>query len=837
MHETEEVRDMVRVEIRENLEEMQDALLEMEQNAGDQGLVNQVFRCLHTVKGIADLVGFSTIAALAHEAESAVDLIREKKRIPTRTLFNLLFEVKDLVLGQLNSPDSECEKCAELTDRIGRYLTEGEPSDGAAPDKTEPVPEEMPELGDSTADTGESTAPSKEAAGGLPEDSAADPATQPESGDASDIGGDSSLEFPSADEFTELYANQNDSAGDSAKESFPDSGDGSSFVLNSGSGDAGESQLSSDATGAFSGPVPAEYVQDDPTSSAWLITLRPNSADYCDRLDPEAIFEDLRKLGPVHVFPLSGEDAACCPGWEVLVCSGGTENELLDMLFFAVDGASLHIAPIADPEGWLAEWRAAQEAGDSGGEAAETAAPSGESVQTFDEDLEPGVSGAEVVAEDHAAPGVVLAETASSNMMASNPPDESPHEPPSVSGGQSAQAAEFSQPVLAGGESGEGSSAGESRPSGGGSEPPSVKGAKGGPGGRRRQGRDDEGGGLRVSTEKLDQLIDLVGELVTAQSRLNQIAGKIGDQALFSVAEEFDRLGGALRDTTLGIQMVPFGTSFRKYRRLIQDICRERGVKAKLVSDGGATEIDRTVMSRLEEPLDILMELCMRRSIEPPESRLESGKSAEAQIHLSAEQSAGHVHIVLEDDGAGADDAFVQQALDGALRHIDAMRGSIERHDTAGNGSGHGLGFSIKLPLTLAIIEGLVVRSGEELFILPLAVVEECLELSREERGDGKRILNLRGEIVPYVRLRDWLDIKGAIPEIEQVVVTTGDGTRTGIAVDEVIGQQQTVIKQLGRVFSHVEELSGAAVQGDGSMAIILDIPLLTRMARSAMNS
>ena len=171
--------------------------------------------------------------------------------------------------------------------------------------------------------------------------------------------------------------------------------------------------------------------------------------------------------------------------------------------------------------------------------------------------------------------------------------------------------------------------------------------------------------------------------------------------------------------------------------------------------------------------------------------------------------------------------------MDVVKKSIDGLRGSVSINSTPGKGST----ITIKLPLTLAIIEGLQVRVGEEFFVIPLSLIVECVELTKTDRGEreGKKIINLRDEIVPYIRLRDWFHVPGERPEIEQIIITGGDGQHTGIAVDEVIGQQQTVIKNIGKIFGEVEEVSGATIKGDGTMALIIDIPSLVRNVQRHM--
>lgn len=374
---------------------------------------------------------------------------------------------------------------------------------------------------------------------------------------------------------------------------------------------------------------------------------------------------------------------------------------------------------------------------------------------------------------------------------------------------------------------------------------------------------------LRVTAAKLDKLVDLVGELVIIQSQLSQHAVDRNDPPLTLLSEGLDRLVEELRDTTLGVRMVPIGTTFSKFRRLVRDLTTELNKKVEFIPVGAATELDKTVIERLSDPLVHLLRNSMDHGIETPEKRLAAGKPEHGTIHLSAEHSAGEVLIRMSDDGRGIDPETVRQkaqeaglldpgaevserelfrllftpgfstaeevtslsgrgvGMDVVQQAIESLRGSIVVDSKLGVGTN----IAIRLPLTLAIIDGLQVRTEDETYVIPLTQVEECVELVNGQRReqDGCRILDLRGEIVPYVNLREWFEIPGVRPVMEQVVIATVDKRRVGIVVDDVIGEYQTVIKTLGRIYRDVEGISGATVRGDGSIALILDVPGLVR--------
>ncbi|GAM02418.1 chemotaxis protein CheA [Sphingomonas parapaucimobilis] len=381
-----------------------------------------------------------------------------------------------------------------------------------------------------------------------------------------------------------------------------------------------------------------------------------------------------------------------------------------------------------------------------------------------------------------------------------------------------------------------------------------------------------QGEHVRVPAERLDELMDRVGELVIAQSRLSQLAGHGQDLSLRSVSEEIERLAGEMRDTMMILRMVPVSTLFGRFRRLIHDLANETGKAIELVTEGETTEVDKTVIERLFDPLVHIIRNSCDHGLEKAEDRIAAGKAPSGVIRLSAHQAGGEVLITITDDGRGIDvervrakaeaNGLIQPGqvvsedellglifhpgfstaaqvtnlsgrgvgMDVVKRTIESLRGSIVVKSVSGQGST----ITLRIPLTLAIIEGLLVRVGEGRYVIPLAAVEECLELSLEEdlRSRGRSIITLRERLVPFLRLRD-LFATGTKPDTYQKIVVVGTGSeRVGLVVDQIIGNHQTVIKAMSPLHRNVAAFAGATILGDGSVALILDIAQLIALSQ-----
>ena len=382
-------------------------------------------------------------------------------------------------------------------------------------------------------------------------------------------------------------------------------------------------------------------------------------------------------------------------------------------------------------------------------------------------------------------------------------------------------------------------------------------------GSSRRFDKPDSASSIRVPAAKLDQFVNLVGELVTVQARLGEIATRHDDPDVVVVSEEIERLTTALRENSISIRMLPIRATFERFRRLVHDLARDLHKEVDLAIEGADTELDKTVIDQLNDPIMHLIRNSMDHGIESPERRVKAAKNSTATIHLSAKHSGASVLIGVSDDGGGIDaqavreraiekglvsaDAQLTEAeifsfilapgfstarqvtdvsgrgvgMDVVRRSVEALRGTIDIASQPGKGTS----VTLRLPLTLAIIDGLLVRIGQAYFVLPLATTLECIELTRQdiEKANGKHMANVRGEIIPYIRLREYFNIRTERPEREQIMVAETEQGRYGFVVDQVLGDHQTVIKNLGRFYRHVQVVSGATILGNGSVALILD--------------
>jgi two-component system chemotaxis sensor kinase CheA len=358
-----------------------------------------------------------------------------------------------------------------------------------------------------------------------------------------------------------------------------------------------------------------------------------------------------------------------------------------------------------------------------------------------------------------------------------------------------------------------------------------------------------QGEHVRVPAERLDALMDRVGELVIAQSRLSQLAHHGQDLALRSVSEEIERLAGEMRDTMMVLRMVPVSTLFGRFRRLIHDLAIETGKAIELVTEGESTEVDKTVIERLFDPLVHIIRNSCDHGLETAEDRLAAGKPGRG-IDRDRVRAKAEANGLLQPGQAVSEDELLGLifhpgfstaaqvtnlsgrgvGMDVVKRTIESLRGSIDVKSTPGQGST----ITLRIPLTLAIIEGLLVRVGEGRYVIPLAAVEECLELSLEEdlRSRGRSIITLRERLIPFLRLRD-LFATGTKPDTYQKIVVVGTGAeRVGLVVDQIIGNHQTVIKAMSPLHRGVASFAGATILGDGSVALILDIAQLVALGQ-----
>ncbi|MBK9118743.1 MAG: chemotaxis protein CheW [Phycisphaerales bacterium] len=370
---------------------------------------------------------------------------------------------------------------------------------------------------------------------------------------------------------------------------------------------------------------------------------------------------------------------------------------------------------------------------------------------------------------------------------------------------------------------------------------------------------------IRVDTRKLDLLVDAVGELVIAQSMVGLVEAQLGSERLHRNVAQVTKIVRDVQETAMAMRMVPIGHTFQKMRRLVRDVARKAGKSVELIINGEETELDKTVIQQISDPLVHMVRNAVDHGLENTEGRVAAGKSTTGQVTLNAYHQGDSIVIEVRDDGRGLDPQKLiakgierglvssddqlsdQQAfalilqpgfstaekvtdisgrgvgMDVVKRNIDKLRGKIEIHSQLGTGST----FRIRLPLTLAIIDGMLVRVGSERMIIPTILIEQSLKPAPQQVSTVQRrgaLLQVRGELIPIVQLGALFHQTPPIDPSEHLaVIVWCEGYKVALVVDELIGQQQVVIKTLGERFKRVRGVSGAAILGDGRVGIILE--------------
>ncbi|GGX98159.1 chemotaxis protein CheA [Pseudoduganella dura] len=367
---------------------------------------------------------------------------------------------------------------------------------------------------------------------------------------------------------------------------------------------------------------------------------------------------------------------------------------------------------------------------------------------------------------------------------------------------------------------------------------------------------------IRVDADKLDHLINLVGELIIAGAGANLIARRTQIPELLECTSTLSGLVEEVRDSALQLRMVKIGATFNRFQRVVRDVSREIGKDIQLEVSGEDAELDKTVVEKIGDPLTHLVRNAMDHGIEPADVRLARGKPAQGTVSLNAYHDSGSIVIEVSDDGGGLKrDRILAKAIERGLvepgralsdkeifglifepgfstaeqvtnlsgrgvgmdvvkRNIVALRGSVEIASTEGAGTT----VTVRLPLTLAIINGFQVGVGKSVFVIPMDMVEECIEFRDEP---GRDFVDLRDSPLPFVRLRERFELAGAPARRQSIVVVRYGSSRAGLVVDTLLGEFQTVIKPLGKVFAGARFLSGSSILGNGDVALILDMAAL----------
>ncbi len=367
---------------------------------------------------------------------------------------------------------------------------------------------------------------------------------------------------------------------------------------------------------------------------------------------------------------------------------------------------------------------------------------------------------------------------------------------------------------------------------------------------------------IRVSSDKLDELINLVSELVTRQASLTLVSENINNKELLGISEDLEKITRRLRDSTFGIRLIPVDSMVTRFQRLVRELSQELNKEIIFQAEGTDTELDKSIIEGLIDPLMHIIRNSIDHGIESKEERQQKGKPVKGRILLKAFYSGANVYIQVTDDGKGIDkNKILRHAQKVGLVQEDAELSEKEILDlvflpgfstaeSVTKVSGRGVGMdvvkrkisdlrgevsiqteknvgttmTIKLPLTLSIIEGLLVRIDDTFYVIPLASVNKCFDFKHEDLVNTvNNLIFVQDDHIPFAYLRKEFDIKSAPPKLEQVVVVDYEDTRFGLAVDEVVGEYQAVLKSLGKLFRDQSAISGATILGDGTVALVMD--------------
>lgn len=393
---------------------------------------------------------------------------------------------------------------------------------------------------------------------------------------------------------------------------------------------------------------------------------------------------------------------------------------------------------------------------------------------------------------------------------------------------------------------------------------------------------------IKVNTEKLDSLVNLVGEFVSMHANLTHIAEEKDDREFKSVSEQMDGLIRELRDLSIDMHMVPVDTLFSGFKRLVRDLSNELGKQVRLEVEGSDTELDKNVIDALKDPLLHIIRNSVDHGIESAEDREAAGKPSKGTVRLTAFYAGANVVIQISDDGGGidaervrrkavdrgliADDAELSEeemlalvfqpgfstaeeatnvsgrgvGMDVVKQNIEKLNGSVRIQSTPGEGTV----IAIRIPLTLAIVEGLLARIGAGYYLINLTYIVECLDFEAVRRTSNQQMIDFRGEVLPYYDLRRYFGVNGTGDDTPaaaggdghgdghgagQLVVVSLEDRRVGLVVDDIQDKYQTVIKSLSRVFERAEGVSGAIILGDGTPALMLDVDRLVKVTAEEM--
>jgi two-component system chemotaxis sensor kinase CheA len=786
-------------EARELLISLEEGLMDLERKQTDRAHLDKTFRAAHTLKGAAAMVGLGSISEFTHNIEAVLERVRTGSLTTDSDIITTLLEARDhlAAMVEAEAARSPIPHSSELAQRLA-VLLRGPVRAEAEKPATAPAPPH-------------STAPN------LPADTAAvRPETMFSPAPAADAPARSSPEKePGAgDRSTAPPRLESSSKKPKAKRRLAPSAEAPEIPAKKPARRNTRKRNppldEPAATSSDSGTSPTT----DSDRRTFLITLVPGAEVLRRGINPLGVLDELRELGKTTVTtdaevvpPLESLDPErCYLSWTITVTTE-TEPARLDevFLFFAEDSTVAIEERL--PDGKLVSIRTGKRPVLSGEVSVEATGGA-----------RPGTSGQQVP-------------TAPESQPTASPQPQAKVDHPAV------------QP-----------SPGASAPSPGGIPRPHAR--------------------IRVDSAQLDDLVGLAGELAVVSDNLMGLRGVPGAEDWDHALESLQRVSRQIRDTTLDLRMVPVDELFSRFPRVVRDLADRSGKEIELRIVGQETRLDRTIVERLSDPMIHLIRNAVDHALEAPNERREKGKAPVGRITLWAGHEGDRVAIKVEDDGRGLDrekivrkgialgmvptgtspddprvvslifepgfstrDAVSELSgrgvgLDVVRDAVRGLRGSVTVESTPGKGTA----FVFRLPLTLALIDGLLVETGGGKFVVPLAQVEECFPLNgtRSALAEGRACVAVRGELVPMVSLRNLFRANGPLPARQELLLTRHAGQRVGVAVDRLLGRVQAVIQSLGEGLHGLSRFSGATILGDGSVSLILDLSALVSESRFA---
>jgi two-component system chemotaxis sensor kinase CheA len=798
-------------EARELLIKLEEGLVELERRQGDRAHLDSTFRAAHSIKGAAGMVGLGALAEFTHGIEAVLDRIRSGRLAVDSDIITTLLEARDhlAAMVEAEAAGSPIAASAELNQRLAALLRDPSQPPPAPPPTPTPPPASTPTPTPPPPPTPTPTPPpaAGPTASALPLEPESGPPPKP-----------ARRSRKSAGERPDGEARSRRRTPRSRKEAAP------------------PPPVADEPVGwAAAGAAASAAAEESAGRALYRITLKPGPDTLRRGVNPLGVLDELRDLGearvstdPALVPPLDEIDAErCYLVWTIELESDAPPERLDDVfLFVAMDSTvtierqtpdgsllshppppTLAVSPVASARATPPEPRPAPPQPQP--QAAPTAAAKAPSSQ--------------------AAPGPATA------------PAPSPAPVPPAPQAPAAAKAPARAPLAA---------ASTSAP--------------------RTVAR------IRVDSGQLDDLVGLAGELAVLSDNLQTLRDLPGAQPWVHTLEALERVSRQVRDTTLDLRMVPVDELFSRFPRVVRDLADRSGKEIELRIIGQETRLDRTIVERLSEPMIHLIRNGVDHALESPQERLAAGKPRVGRITLMAGHEGDRVAIRVSDDGRGLDrekivrkgikqglvpigtspddprvDTLIFEpgfstrdqvselsgrgvGLDVVRDAVRGLRGSIAVESTPGKGTS----FIFRLPLTLALIDGLLVESAGSRYVVPLAQVEECVSLngSKPALSRGRPCVAVRGELVPMVPLRKLFQATDDPPSRQELLLTRHAGQRVGVAVDKLLGRVQAVIQALGEGLVGLNRFSGATILGDGSVSLILDLAALVTESRAGEN-